>query len=97
MKLLFNLFCTTGKKESPKIHYQSVTGVVRTIPDNSTLRFDFLFPIESQARLVRYSYLKLSTGFARAALIACVLTVSSAITNARPPAKANTHQVMATR
>ncbi|MFQ5627844.1 MAG: hypothetical protein ACE5I1_03715 [bacterium] len=35
-----------------------------------------------------YSYFSASTGFASAARMACVLTVSSAMTNASPPAGA---------
>lgn len=38
-----------------------------------------------------HSYLRDTTGFASAARTACVLTVTSAITNARLPANANTH------
>jgi len=44
-----------------------------------------------------HSYRNASTGFASAALIACVLTVISAMSNAMPPASANTHQPMSMR
>src|SRR5690606_31870239 len=44
-----------------------------------------------------YSSLKLSTGFAAAARMACQLTVSNAITTAAKPATANIHHWMSMR
>jgi|GEM_PF-113359 len=44
-----------------------------------------------------YSSLKLSTGFTTAALMACELTVTSAITSATIPASANIHHCISTR
>ncbi len=40
-----------------------------------------------------YSYLKASTGFFRAALKVCQLTVIKAMLNVNTPAKANNHQL----
>lgn len=48
-------------------------------------------------RAVRYSARKLFTGFASAAFIACVITVTSAIAAAVAPASASTHHCTCTR
>ena len=48
---------------------------------------------QSRRTECHHSYLRDSTGFAKAAFIACELTVSMAINNAIPPDNKKTHQL----